>query len=62
MFNTKCYIDMVSYAQIRPYSNQTSIWEDKAYELLKNAYAGKEDVATACDNVAKMMNEALAAE
>lgn len=62
MFNAKCYIDMVQYAQIRPYSNQTSIWEDKAYELLKNAYAGKEDVKTACENVAKMMDEAIAAE
>jgi len=62
MFNTKCYIDMVEYAQIRPYSDQTSIWEDKAYELLKDAYAGKEEVSAACENVATMMNEALAAE
>ena len=62
IFNTQCYIDMVDYAQIRPYSNQTSIWEDKAYELLKDAYAGKEDVKTACENTAAMMNEALEAE
>lgn len=62
MFNTKCYIDMVDYAHIRPYSNQTSVWEDKAYELLKNAYAGKEDTAAACTKVAHMMNQALAAE
>lgn len=61
-FNTQCYIDMVDYAQIRPYSNQTSVWEDKAYELLKDAYAGKEDVKTACENTAAMMNEALDAE
>ena len=61
-FNTQCYVDMVDYAQIRPYSNQTSVWEDKAYELLKNAYAGKEDVKTACENTAAMMNEALDAE
>ncbi len=62
MFNTKCYIDMVDYAQIRPYSNQTSVWEDKAYELLKNAYAGKEDTAEACVKVAEMMNAAIAEE
>lgn len=61
-FNTKCYIDMVDYAQIRPFSNHTSVWEDKAYELLKNAYGGREDTATACGNVADMMNQALAAE
>ena len=61
-FNVLCYIDMVDYAQIRPYSNQTSVWEDKAYELLKGAYAGTEDLTTACNNVASMMNDALAAE
>lgn len=61
-FNTKCYIDMVDYAHIRPYSNQTSIWEDKAYELLKSAYSGEEDLKEACKKVASMMNEALSAE
>lgn len=61
-FNVQAYIDMVDYAQIRPYSNQTSVWEDKAYELLKKAYAGEEDVAIACEAVSKMMNEAIAAE
>ncbi len=61
-FNVKCYIDMVDYAQIRPYSHQTSIWEDKSYELLKDAYSGKEDVKTACEAAAKMMDEAIAQE
>ena len=61
-FNVKCYIDMVSYAQIRPYTNQTSVWEDKAYELLKGAYAGTDDLTAACKNVASMMNDAIAAE
>lgn len=62
MFDTQCYIEMVDYAQIRPYSNQTSIWEDKAYELLKGAYAGKEDTNAACEKTADMMDEALANE
>ena len=62
MFNTQCYIDMVDYAQIRPYSNQTSVWEDKAYETLRSAYAGEEDITQACKNTAEMMNEALSAE
>lgn len=61
-FNVKCYIDMVEYAQIRPYSHQTSVWEDKAYELLKGAYAGNEDLQAACEKTAGMMNEAIAAE
>lgn len=62
MFQAKCYMDMIGDAQIRPYSNQTSIWKDKAYEMLKNAYAGKEDVKAACEATAEMMNEALKAE
>lgn len=62
MFNAKSYIDMVGYAQIRPYSNQTSIWEDKAYETLKAAYAGKEDVKTACEKTAEIMDAAINAE
>jgi len=61
-FNVQCYIDMVKYAQIRPYSNQTSVWEDKAYEILKGAYAGEKDTKTACEEVAVMMDEAIAAE
>lgn len=61
-FNVKSYLDMVSYAQIRPYTNQTSVWEDKAYELLTDAYTKGGDVEAACKNVAKMMNDAIAQE
>ncbi len=61
-FNVKCYIDMVKYAQIRPYSNNTSVWEDKAYELLKGAFTGDKTMAKACEDAAAMMNEALAQE
>lgn len=62
MFNVKSYLDMVSYAQIRPYTNQTSAWEDKAYELLTDVYTNGGDVAGACKNVANMMNDAIAQE
>lgn len=61
-FAIKNFIDMVDYAQIRPYSNSTSKWEDKAYELLKPAYTGKESVKDASEKTAKMMNEELASE
>lgn len=61
-FNVQCYIDMVDYAQIRPYTHQTSVWEDKAYEMLKGAYGGKEDLKEACEKTAAMMDEAIAAE
>jgi multiple sugar transport system substrate-binding protein len=61
-FNVKAYIDMVSYAQIRPYTNQTSVWEDKAYELITDVYSNGGDVGAACKNVASMMNDAIAQE
>ncbi|MGT2675564.1 sugar ABC transporter substrate-binding protein [Streptococcus rupicaprae] len=61
-FAIKHFIDMVDYAQIRPYSNATSKWEDKAYELYKPAYLGEEKVADAAEKIAKMMNEELATE
>jgi multiple sugar transport system substrate-binding protein len=61
-FNAKCYIDMVEYAQIRPYTNQSTVWEDKAYELLTDVYTNGGDVEAACMNAATMMNEAIAKE
>lgn len=61
-FAIKNFIDMVDYAQIRPYSNATSKWEDKAYELYKPAYLGEESVKDAAAKIAKMMNEELASE
>lgn len=61
-FNVKSYIDMLSYAKIRPYTNQTSVWEDKSYELLTDVYTNGGDVKAACENVANMMNDAIAQE
>jgi multiple sugar transport system substrate-binding protein len=61
-FNAKAYLDMISYAQIRPYTNQSTIWEDKAYELLTDVYTNGGDVEAACKNVAAMMNDAIAQE
>lgn len=61
-FHVKAFIDMLPYAVIRPYSNKTTSWEDKAYETLKPCFTGQETVKQACDNTAKMMNGALAAE
>lgn len=61
-FNIKCFIDMVKYAQIRPYSNTTAKWEDKAYELLKGSFTGEKTVEDACKETAKMMNDCLKEE
>lgn len=61
-FNIKAFVDMVDYGVIRPYSNTTATWEDKAYEALKPAFTGKISVDEAAKNAAKVMNESLAEE
>jgi len=61
-FGIKCFIDMVKYAQIRPYSNTTTIWEDKVYEELRGAFTGEKTVEQACRDAARVMNECLAQE
>lgn len=61
-FAIKNYVDMLDYAQIRPYSQATLKWEDKAYELLKPAYLGEEATKAAAEKTADMMNEVLASE
>ena len=61
-FNIKAFVDMVKYGVIRPYSNTTATWEDKAYEALKPAFTGDISVEEACKNAAKVMNESLAEE
>ncbi len=61
-FAIKNYVDMLNYAQIRPYSQTTLKWEDKAYELLKPAYLGEEATKDAAQKTADMMNKELASE
>ena len=62
MFNAKCYIDMLEYGVIRPYTKQTTVWEDKTNELLSDVYCNGGDVAAVCQQVAEMMDAAIAAE
>ena len=61
-FNVKVFIDMVDYAQIRPYTKKTSVWEDKSTEILKKAYSGDISVKDACMMASKEMNKAINAE
>jgi len=61
-YDIKVFLDMVDYAQIRPYSNTTAVWEDKAYEVLKGAFTGEKKVEDACKEAAAIMNESLAEE
>ena len=61
-FNIKAFVDMVKYGVIRPYSNTTAQWEDKAYEALVPAFRGVSTMEEAAKNAAKVMNDILATE
>ncbi|WP_020615479.1 ABC transporter substrate-binding protein [Paenibacillus daejeonensis] len=61
-FNVKAFVDMVAYGVIRPYSNTTIVWEDRAYESLRAAFTGDVDVEEAASNAASAMNQILAEE
>ncbi|AUO83225.1 sugar ABC transporter substrate-binding protein [Streptococcus agalactiae] len=61
-FAIKHFVEMIDYAQIRPYSNATTKWEDKVYEELKPAYLGKESLEKAVKKITKTMNRALERE
>lgn len=61
-FHVKAFVDMVKYGVIRPYSNTTIVWEDKAYEALKPAFVGTISIEEAAKNAAAAMNQSLESE
>lgn len=61
-YNIGVFIEMVDYAQIRPYSNTTAVWEDRAYEELRGAFTGDKTVEEAAKDAAAIMNESLSQE
>ena len=60
--NLKAYTDAVEGAQIRPYTNDTTKWEEKAYEILKGAYSGEKDTAEAAKEAAQVMDQLISEE
>ena len=61
-FNLQCYVDMLDYAVIKPYSNETIKWQTLQESTLNKAFSGEEDVSKVCDEVAKQVTEVLASE
>ena len=61
-FNTKVFIDMLEYGQIRPYSQQTARWEDKANEILTQVFTQEKTIEEATSEIAKIMNSYLEEE
>ena len=61
-FNLKAYIDMKENIVIRPYSQDTVVWEDMSMETLVNVWNGTDTMENACKKIAVEMNEDLAKE
>jgi len=61
-FNSKVYVDMLSYAKIYPHSKETAKWQDAENQALLKAFTGEVSVSDACDEAAKKVNEILATE
>ena len=61
-FNLQAYLDMRDDMVIRPYSRNTVTWENRASELLKEAWAGNMTMEDTCKQIAEEMNATLAEE
>nr|MCR5733082.1 sugar ABC transporter substrate-binding protein [Lachnospiraceae bacterium] len=46
----------------RPYSRDTTVWEDMMIEKLQDAWTGAKPTDEVCKDIAEAMNEALAEE
>lgn len=62
-FNLQAHLDMLEATLIlRPYSKNTTTWEDMATEQFKSAWTGDITMEEACKIIAASMNESLAEE
>ena len=57
------YMDMLDAKLVfRPYSRDTTVWEDMMIEKLQDAWTGATPVEYVCKEIAEEMNAALAEE
>lgn len=62
-FNLTAYLDMLDSTLVfRPYSRNTSYWEDTANKEFVKAWSGEVTMKDACLTIADIMNEGLAEE
>ena len=62
LFNLQPYLDAMDDAVFRPATKSTLAWWNPMVEELKKPWNGEEDMATACANITKIMNEKIAEE
>ena len=61
-YNLQVYMDAAQYAYPYPASANTSAWSSPMYDEVYAAFNGDKTVDEACDELAQIMNDALAAE
>lgn len=61
-YNVQAYLDMMDDVVMRPYSKNTTIWEDMSQEKLVSAWDGSSSMEDVCKEIANEMNKALASE
>jgi multiple sugar transport system substrate-binding protein len=62
-FNLNGHMDMLNAKLVfRPYSRDTTVWEDMLIEKLQDAWTGEKPVDEVCKDIANEMNAALAEE
>lgn len=61
-YNVQAYLDMMDDVVMRPYSKNTTIWEDMSQEKLVAAWNGTASMEDVCKEIAEEMNNALASE
>ena len=61
-YDLKVFLDATAYSTPYPVSQNTAAWNTDETKYLTQAWDGKEDVATAADQLAKAMNADLAKE
>ena len=62
IYNVQAYLDMMDDVVMRPYSKNTTIWEDMSQEKLVSAWDGSSGMEEVCKEIANEMNKALASE
>lgn len=61
-YNVQAYLDMMNEIVMRPYSKNTTIWEDMSTEKLVAGFNGTSSMEDVCKEIASEMNQALASE
>jgi multiple sugar transport system substrate-binding protein len=61
-YNLKVFLDATAYSSPLPVSQNTAAWNTDETKYLTEAWAGREDVASAADQLATAMNADLAKE